>query len=180
MRRAATAALCSALSGACAAGANLGSVGMSHGGGVTGESSSGDAGGASNAPVASPIPSDFRTAMTRASSARFVSKGHAGGRWEADVYASTGALQTLSVARGAVAVGTRVVEEHFERGDAGAGPLFMMEKRPAGFDPTHGDWRYVAVGASGEVAADGPVESCAGCHGDAPHDHLFRVPDGGR
>jgi hypothetical protein len=53
----------------------------------------------------------------------------------------------------------------------------MMEKRAAGFDPARGDWRYVAVGSNGEVAGDGAIESCAGCHGDAPHDHLFRVLD---
>jgi hypothetical protein len=49
------------------------------------------------------------------------------------VYGTSSALATLRLDRGAAPVGTRFIEEHFERGDAGAGPLFMMEKRAAGF-----------------------------------------------
>ena len=166
-----------ALCGGCTAKSNLAAIGTSNGGGPATTAPIVDGGAATGTAIANPIPSDFRTSMTRANATRFVSKGHAGGRWEADVYGASSALQTLRVERGAVPVGTRFVEEHFERGDAGAGPVFMMEKRPAGFDAARGDWRYVAVGASGEVAGDGAIESCAGCHGDAPHDHLFRVSE---
>jgi hypothetical protein len=177
MRRVAAAAFVGALSGACAAcanGASLSGIGTSAGAGESGATSLGDAGMGAGGAGVSPIPSDFRSALSHVNGARFVSKGHAGGRWEAEVYASAGAVRAL---RGeiAVPVGARFVEEQFERGDAGSGPVFMMEKRPAGFDSKHGDWRYVAVGASGEVAGDGIIESCAGCHGDAPGDHLFRV-----
>ena len=183
MRRAAAAGLIAAVCagavvcGGCTAKPNLTAIGVSNGSGSANASSIGDAGATVGMGGPNPIPSDFRTAMTRVDASRFLSKGHAGGRWEADVYASANGGDTLRADRGTVAVGTRFVEEHFERGDAGAGPLFMMEKRPAGFDAAHGDWRYVAVGAGGEVAGDGIMESCAGCHGDAPHDHLFRVTD---
>ena len=134
-------------------------------------------GGAPRGAASSPIPSDFRTAMTHVNGARFLSRGHAGGRWDADVYADQAAATTLAGAPGAATVspGQRFVEEHFERGDGGAGPIMMMEKRPPGFDPEHGDWRYVVVGSRGDVVKDGKVESCAGCHGDAPGDHVFRV-----
>ena len=76
--------------------------------------------------------------------------------------------------------GARLVKEHFERaGGADAsdptGPIMMMEKMERGFDPDHGDWRYVVVNSAGTVVEDGRVESCAGCHDDAPHDHIFRV-----
>jgi hypothetical protein len=127
------------------------------------------------APVASPVPSDFRTAMTKVNGARFLSRGHAGGRWDVDVYADDAGTSALATELGPVPAGARFVEEHFERADGGAGPIMMMEKRPAGFDAAHGDWRYVAVSSRGEVVADGPVASCAACHGDAPHDHLFRA-----
>lgn len=70
-------------------------------------------------------------------------------------------------------VGARAVEEHFEKGGA-PGPLYMMEKREAGFDPTHGDVRYVVVDPKGVVLEDGALASCAGCHDEAPHGHLFR------
>ncbi len=132
--------------------------------------------GAGKIGAPSPVPSDFRTSMVRVSGARFLSKGHAGGRWDADVYANRAGADALAVERGAIAPGALFIEEHFERGDGGAGgPIMMMEKRAPGFDAERGDWRYVAVGARGEVVKDGVVESCAGCHGDAPRDHVFRV-----
>jgi len=112
--------------------------------------------------------------MTRVGG-RFLSKGHAGGRWDAEVYADAKGAAAIGVERGAAPEGARLVEEHFERNDGGAGPIMMMEKRAPGFDTPGGDWRYVAVGARGDVVKDGIVESCAGCHGDAPVDHVFRV-----
>jgi hypothetical protein len=177
MRRVAAATLFVALCGGCTAKPNLAAIGTSNSGTPANATSIVDGGTATGTPLVSPIPSDFRTSMSRANATRFLSKGHAGGRWEADVYGTSSAQATLRVDRGVVPVGTRFIEEHFERGDAGAGPLFMMEKKSAGFDAARGNWRYVAVGASGEVAGDGVIESCAGCHGDAPHDHLFRVGD---
>ena len=51
----------------------------------------------------------------------------------------------------------------------------MMEKRAKGFAPEHGDWRYVGRRRGGQLVKDGVVESCAGCHDDAPHDGFFRV-----
>lgn len=126
----------------------------------------------------SPVPGDFRTSMTRVSAARFVSQGHAGGRWEADVYANRAGAEALAADRGPVPTGALFIEEHFERGDAGAGPIMLMEKRAPGYDAAHGDWRYVAVGARGAVVKDGAVESCAECHGEAPRDHVFRVSGG--
>lgn len=40
-----------------------------------------------------------------------------------------------------IPVGTVVVKTSTEPG-GGAGPIFVMEKRAAGFDPEHGDWAY--------------------------------------
>ena len=134
-----------------------------------------------------PIPTDFRTTFVRANRARFVSNGHAGGRWAVDVYVNDAGKEALSAERGEVPIGTQLVKEHFERSpgaraDAQAetqarGPIMMMEKRAPGFDAEHGDWRYVVVGAGGELVKDGPIASCAGCHDDAPHDHLFRIAE---
>ena len=69
-----------------------------------------------------------------------------------------------------------MVQEHFEKsGVGGRGPVMVMEKRAKGFSPEHGDWRYTVVGASGQLVKDGVVESCAGCHDDAPMDGLFPI-----
>jgi len=132
-------------------------------------------GGPGVGPALNPVPADFRTSMTHLSAARFLSRGHAGGRWDAEVYADPAGADALRGEHWPVPVGARFVEEHFERSDAGAGPVMMMEKRPPGYDAARGDWRYVAVTARGEVVKDGILESCAGCHGEAPGDHVFRM-----
>ncbi|MEO6420440.1 MAG: hypothetical protein ABIP39_13570 [Polyangiaceae bacterium] len=121
------------------------------------------------------IPVDFRAKFTKMNRARFVSKGHAAGRYEVDIYADDAAKAGYAAATGELPVGARFIKEHFE--GAKPGPIMMMEKRPKGFDPEHGDWRYVIVGSTGQLVKDGKAESCAGCHDDAPHDHVFKSDD---
>jgi hypothetical protein len=48
-----------------------------------------------------------------------------------------------------------------------------MVKRPAGYDPTGGDWEYLVLDATGRIEQRGRLALCARCHADAPHDHLF-------
>jgi hypothetical protein len=120
------------------------------------------------------IPADYETAFAKMNAARFVSNGHAAGRWDVDVF--TNDKDTFVAARGEVPVGTKLLKVHYELGGAaGRGPVMMMEKREPGYDPEHGDWRYVVVASTGELVKDGPIAACAGCHDDAPHDHIFRV-----
>ena len=160
---------------ACAGRGAGGPIGASTGGRADGVGADAGAGPA-DAPLKNPIPADFRTSLAKVNHARFVSNGHAASRYEMDVYASAAGKEALLAERGEVPVGARFVAEHFERaGETHGGPVMMMEKREKGFDAEHGDWRYVVIGTAGEVVKDGVVESCAGCHGDAPHDHLFRV-----
>jgi hypothetical protein len=168
------------LLGACAHGAAP-VVGVS-GAGEEARASAADAGAEAGVSRGNPLAQWASLGLEPASSARFVSKGHAADRWDAQVSSDRAGLDVLRGARGDVPVGTVFVMEHFERGgaaggDGGAdrGPVFAMEKRPPGFDPAGGDWRYVAVGASGEVKGDGVIEACAACHADAPHDHVFPI-----
>jgi hypothetical protein len=128
------------------------------------------------------LPADFKTksGYTKVNRTRFVSNGHAAGRWDVDIYVSSSAKDAYASNAIDVPVGARLVKEHFERAVGAepmvqAGPVMMMEKMDKGFDPDHGDWRYVVVSSTGAVVEDGRVESCAGCHDDAPHDHIFRV-----
>jgi hypothetical protein len=72
---------------------------------------------------------------------------------------------------GKIEPGAVLVMELFLHATTTAGPTFMMEKRPAGFDPARGNWRYVVV--DGANVADGALDLCAGCHSEAPHDHVF-------
>jgi hypothetical protein len=125
---------------------------------------------------ASALPADYHTAYTKVNKARFVSSGHASGRWDVDVYANEPALRALATRSREVPVGAIVVQEHFEKSGAGGpGPVMVMEKRAKGFAPEHGDWRWTVVGASGQLVKDGVVDSCVGCHDDAPMDGLFPI-----
>jgi len=63
--------------------------------------------------------------------------------------------------------------DHFERTDGAKGPTMAMEKKPKGYDPAHGDWRWVIVGSNGALLFDGKTERCWGCHDDAAHDRVF-------
>jgi hypothetical protein len=84
--------------------------------------------------------------------------------------------------------GSLIVKDSFivtASGEIRAGPLAIMEKMPAGYDPANGDWRYLVIAPDGGVigvsAADGPdprMSQCAACHAAAPRgqDRLFYVP----
>lgn len=123
------------------------------------------------------LPAGYRTAFVKLNRARFVSQGHAAGRWEVDVYANGIAEKAMAARAREVPVGAVLVEEHFERTDKAAGPVMVMEKREKGYAPEHGDWRWAIVGSQGQLVKDGVVESCAGCHDDAPMDGLFPIVD---
>jgi hypothetical protein len=92
------------------------------------------------------IGADFRAAMTRVNTAPFVSRTH-GGRW-VNVYVNRVGLAAYQ--RGdELPVGSVVVKESFEASTDGAGPdlavrgpLFVMERRAAGYFPDRGDYWY--------------------------------------
>lgn len=123
------------------------------------------------------LPAGYRTAFKKLNAERVASRGHAPGRWEIDVYANEGAVQALAARAREAPVGATVVVEHYERADRSAGPVMLMEKRPPATAPGHGDWRWVVVGSQGQLVQDGVIESCAGCHDDAPMDGLFPIVD---
>lgn len=124
------------------------------------------------------LPADYRTTFTKVSPSRFVSSGHASGRWDVEVFANEAAVAALRDRAREVPVGAIAVQEHYEREDGAAGPVMMMEKMPKGYAPAHGDWRWLVVGAAGRVAQEGVVASCAGCHDDAPMDGFFPIVPG--
>lgn len=146
----------------------------------SGGSTPSDAGTTAALDAAAALPSSYKTTFTKVNKARFVSTGHATGRWEVDVWANDIAQKALAARAREVPVGAVVVEEHFERStaaDKARGPVMVMEKRPPGFSKEHGDWRWAVVGSQGQLVKDGTIESCAGCHDDAPMDGLFPIVD---
>lgn len=89
---------------------------------------------------------------------------------------------------GRMPVGAIVVKDSFVVTATGAvmtGPLFMMEKKPKGFDPNTGDWLFLMIRPDGTLAGDAwdrnteSVAFCVKCHNTAPpeQDHLFFMPD---
>lgn len=128
------------------------------------------------------LPGDYRSTFMKVNKARFVSQGHASGRWEVDVWANEIAHKALASRAREVPAGAIVVQEHYERSaiDPNAdkkatGPIMVMEKKPPGFSKDHGDWRWAVVGSQGQLVRDGVIEQCAGCHDDAPMDGLFPI-----
>lgn len=128
---------------------------------------------------AASLPYSYRTSFAKVNKARFVSSGHASGRWEVDVWANELAQKALAARSREVPVGAIVVAEHFERSspERPRGPVMVMEKRAPGFAQEHGDWRWAVVGSQGQLVSDGVIESCAGCHDDAPMDGLFPIAE---
>lgn len=69
-------------------------------------------------------------------------------------------------------------------GTVAPGPLFVMEKMPAGFNYVSGDWRYTMIMADGQIfgmtkgAHAERVDYCITCHlAREDNDHLFFVPE---
>jgi hypothetical protein len=149
---------------------------------VPGKGSARDAGDVTLSDGAAMLPSGYRTTFTKVNKARFVSQGHAAGRWDVEVWANDLAQRALASRAREVPAGAIVVQEHYERSAEGSaatgkptGPIMVMEKKPAGYSKDHGDWRWVVVGSQGQLVRDGAIESCAGCHDDAPMDGLFPI-----
>jgi hypothetical protein len=71
------------------------------------------------------------------------------------------------------------------RGDVFTGPLFLMEKMPAGFSPEAHDWRYTMIMPDGSLfgttngEGSDRVEFCVSCHllAEEGMDDLFFVPE---
>ncbi|MEM7023754.1 MAG: hypothetical protein AAF637_14350 [Pseudomonadota bacterium] len=91
----------------------------------------------------------------------------------------------------ALPVGSILAKDSFAvtgQGDVFTGPLFLMEKMPAGFNPSSRDWRYSMILPDGTFfgVTNGDnsdrVEFCVPCHAAAGDemDHLFYVPEGNR
>jgi hypothetical protein len=131
------------------------------------------------APPAMPsvVPADFRARFAKLNRARFPSQGHLVDRFWVDLYANDGGRALYDGTVTEAAPGAMIVKDSFEHKVEGEaqGPVFVMQKQPKGYDETHGDWRFIVVTASGEIAGDGKLAPCNACHDDAPRDHVFRA-----
>lgn len=84
------------------------------------------------------------------------------------VFANPAAAKALSRRPWRFPVGAALVKEK----EPGKG-FTAMVKRPAGYDPSHGDWEYL-VSEPGRAPVSGRLSACAGCHAKASRqDHVF-------
>jgi len=127
----------------------------------------------------SPLPPNYRATYAKVGTRRLAAQGHAGGRFDAEVYVTPSARDAAFGLLGKIEPGTILVMDQSlrgrELGSGTGGPTLMMEKRAPGFDASHGDWRYVVV--DGAKIDDGPLPLCARCHDEAPHDHVFGLDE---
>jgi len=78
------------------------------------------------------------------------------------------------------AVGSFIAKESFDKESGAAGPVFLMEKREAGYDPDRGDWHYSMIEA-GKVKLSGnshnkDTKFCSDCHiAVQTQDYVFGV-----
>ncbi len=84
-------------------------------------------------------------------------------------------------------VGSVYIKDSFSVGKNGslsAGPIFLMEKKPVGFDKANGDWRYYLIMPNGNLMGttkgknSAGVKFCADCHNAAAEtDFLYFLPE---
>jgi hypothetical protein len=88
---------------------------------------------------------------------------------------------------GTMPAGATIAKDSFTvaaDGRVGVGPLFLMEKMPAGFSPEGNDWKYTMIMPSGAVFGETGGKNAAGmtfcmeCHATAAEtDHLMFMPE---
>ena len=92
---------------------------------------------------------------------------------------------------GSLPAGTIVIKDSFTvtgQGQLRTGPLFLMEKMPAGFASGAGTWRFMMLRPDGTIVGltggrnATAVRFCAECHARAgpDHDFLYFMPDEAR
>ena len=89
---------------------------------------------------------------------------------------------------GVMPAGSVVAKNSFgvsAKGQVSLGPLFVMEKMPAGFNPPSADWRYTMIMPDGGIygttkgASSAKVQFCVDCHMGLAEDtdSLLFIPD---
>jgi len=115
------------------------------------------------------IAPDFRSRLKRIGD-RFVSNGHAAGRWDAEMFANAGAENAWGGDE-PFPVGSELLLSHVERqGDKSDGPVMAMRKGEGG-------WAFTVMNSRGEAITGRGLSACEACHRDAPRDHVFPTPN---
>ena len=115
---------------------------------------------------------DSYPSWRRHSKHAYVSDTH-GGRYVQNYANGNARAYALYENAGRFPAGSQLAKDSFAvkaNGKLAPGPLFLMEKMPAGFSPETGDWRYTMILPNGTVfgttkgAGAQKVQFCADCH----------------
>lgn len=102
---------------------------------------------------------------------RFVSRGHANGRFSVEVVASPRARDayTTLVPGTELPVASVIAKRHF-RSDGSTGPVYAMRKS------TKREWEFLVLRPDGLIERRGSLPLCRRCHSEAVADSLFGLP----
>jgi len=78
------------------------------------------------------------------------------------------------LARRGYPVGAALAAEGWRKNERAM--VWLMEKRPPGYDSEHGDWWYATVEPDGKVRNAGRVATCIDCHATAANDYVHGQP----
>ena len=118
------------------------------------------------------------------SSAPYVSALH-GSRYVMNVANQSGSAYGRYEEAGTMRNGSVLGKDSFVVAPDGrlrVGPLFLMQKMPAGFNAASADWKYTMVMPDGSIfgetngANSAAVQFCIDCHEVSGTDHMFFLP----
>ncbi len=118
------------------------------------------------------------------SSAPYVSALH-GSRYVMNVANQSGSAYGRYEESGTMRNGSVLGKDSFvvaSDGRLSVGPLFLMQKMPAGFNAASADWKYTMVMPDGSIfgetngANSAAVQFCIDCHEVSGTDHMFFLP----
>jgi hypothetical protein len=126
---------------------------------------------------------DWRRYSTRA----YVSDTH-GSRYVQNYASAEAKAYGNYESAGTFPAGAKLAKDSFmvdAKGEVAVGPLFLMEKMPAGFNAESDDWRYTMVMPDGTTAGttkgqgDENVSFCIGCHQSVTpeQDNVMLLPE---
>src|SRR5262249_21737523 len=98
---------------------------------------------------------------------------HLTGELDGEVLAGSAGTYPVLGPESRLPQGATLVERLFPPEGATPGAYLVMVKRPAGYDPSGGDWEYLVVLPDGRIEQRGILPLCARCHAEAPQDRVF-------
>ena len=127
------------------------------------------------------------TGWRRYSNVAYQSSTH-GARYVQNYANATARAYGVFERAGVMPAGSILAKDSFTvtgKGNVAVGPLFMMEKMPAGFNADSGDWKYTMVMPNGSVFGvtngknSAGMQFCIECHAAVAEeqDHMMFLPD---